>query len=380
VSDSSSANAVVPRWLLSCTTLGAAVLMLAVHWDFSWHRSIGRDTFFTPPHVVLYSGALCSCLAAATAILRSRIVHSPGPRGVHVWGFEAPLGAFAVAWGGLVMLAGGVFDDWWHGVYGLDIVIQSVPHVVIGVGGLLTIFTGNLLLAVSRANGARAPERDSAPLVLFAGGVLLALALMVNVEDLFVYSMHGARFYCIVAALVPLIAFGVGHATRVRFGATCVTLVYTAVLLLLIAVLPLIPAEPRLGPILHPVHHFVPPPFPLLLAPAVALVDWLAPRFQRWSPGARSLGAGTLFFAAFTLLSWPFASFLQTPYADNRLFVGNEFAFFQAENSLPLRHLFYPTELTRLGFWCGMAAALALAVSSTRLAVGLSGWLRGVRR
>jgi hypothetical protein len=379
-SDPSSEHGIIPRWLLAFTTLGAAVLMLAVEWDFSWHRSVGRDTFFTPPHVLLYAGALSSCVAAATAILRSGWPKSVVTRGVRVWGFEAPLGAFAVAWGGLVMLAGGVFDDWWHGVYGLDIAIQSVPHVVIGVGGLLAIFVGNLLLAASRANGARVPGRASSALVVFAGGVLLTLALVVNVEELFVYLMHGARFYCIVAATVPLIAFGVGGATNERFGPTYVTLVYTTLSLLLIAVLPLVPAEPRLGPILHRVSHFVPPPFPLLVAPAVALTDWLAPRFRHRSSGVRSALDGALFCAAFTLLTWPFASFLQTPYADNRVFVGNEFAFFQAETSYPLRHQFYPTETSASAFWSGMALALALAVLSSRLGLGASRFLRRVRR
>ena len=378
-SDSSSARGVVPRWLLAFTTLGVTSLMLAGHWDFSWHRSIGRDTFFTPPHVLLYAGALFSCIAAAIAIAIATFAESRGTRGVRVFGFQAPLGAFVVAWGGLAMIGGGVFDDWWHGIYGLDIVIHSVPHVVIEVGGLLTILSGNLLLAISHAN-AGAPSRRRAALVVLAGGLLLTLGLALNLEELFVYLMHGARFYCIVAATVPLIAFGVGGATNERFGATYVTLVYTTLILLLIAVLPLVPAEPRLGPILHRVKHFVPPPFPLLVMPAVALVDWLAPRFAGRSARARSVVGGGLFFGAFTLIAWPFASFLQSAHAANRLFVANEFAFFQAETSYPLRHLFYPTETSAFGFWLGMASALALAVLSTRLGLGVARWLRGVRR
>jgi hypothetical protein len=377
--DSLSTRGVVPRWLRAFTAVGGVVLLLGGQWDFSWHRSIGRDTFFTPPHVVVYLGALASCLAAAGAILHATFTGSARNRGVRVWGFEAPVGAFVVAWGGLAMLAGGVFDNWWHGVYGLDIVIQSVPHVII-LTGLLTILGGNLLLAVSHANDAPARSPSASALVVLAGGLVLGLLLAMNLEELFVYLLHGARAHCIVALAVPLVVFGVGGATGERFGATYVALVYSVLVLVLIAVLPLVPAEPRLGPVLHRVSHFVPPPFPLLVAPAAALVDLVSSRFSERGVAVRSIFGGSLFFGAFVLFEWPFASFLQSPAARNRLFAGNEFAFFQAEGSLPLRHLFYPTENTPAGFWSGMALALGLAVLSTRLGLAVARWLGGVRR
>jgi hypothetical protein len=79
-------------------------------------------------------------------------------------------------------------------------------------------------------------------------------------------------------------------------------------------------------------------------------------------------------------MQWPFASFLQTHYADNRLFVGNEFAFFQAETSYPVRRLFYPTESTPGAFLVGMLFALGLAVVSTGAGLAAARWLREVRR
>jgi hypothetical protein len=370
----------VPRWLVAFTALGSVALLLGWQWDFSWHRSVGRDTFFTPPHVVIYVGALLSCVAAASAIVHATFVQSAKDRGVRVWGLEGPLGAFAVAWGGLAMLGGGVFDAWWHGVYGLDVVIWSVPHVVIIGCGMVTIFSGNVLLAASNANNAAMRSHRAKALLVLAGGVLLTICLGMNFEQLFVYLMHGARFYCIVALTLPVIVFGAGEAIGERFGATYVALTYTALILLLIAVLPLIPAEPRLGPVVQRVSHFVPPPFPLLVAPAVALVDWAAPRFSGRGVAVRSGLGGALFFGTFVVLQWPFANFLQTPHADNRVFVGNEFAFFQPETSYSSRHLFYQTENTLPGFWLGMAFALGLAMLSMRAGLGVARWLAGVRR
>lgn len=38
---------------------GAALLCaVGLLWDIAWHTSIGRDRFFTPPHIVIYLGAI----------------------------------------------------------------------------------------------------------------------------------------------------------------------------------------------------------------------------------------------------------------------------------------------------------------------------------
>ena len=40
-------------WYLWCSALSVTLAMAGVHWDISWHRSIGRDAFLTPPHVAI---------------------------------------------------------------------------------------------------------------------------------------------------------------------------------------------------------------------------------------------------------------------------------------------------------------------------------------
>ena len=47
-------------WYLWASTLGVTSAMVGVQWDISWHRSIGRDTFWTPPHMGIY---LCGLIA-----------------------------------------------------------------------------------------------------------------------------------------------------------------------------------------------------------------------------------------------------------------------------------------------------------------------------
>ena len=45
--------------------------MIGGQWDISWHRSIGRDTFWTPAHMAIYmcgimAGLSCGYLILAT--------------------------------------------------------------------------------------------------------------------------------------------------------------------------------------------------------------------------------------------------------------------------------------------------------------------------
>jgi len=37
-------------WYIWLSVIGVTSAMIGVHWDISWHRSIGRDTFWTAPH------------------------------------------------------------------------------------------------------------------------------------------------------------------------------------------------------------------------------------------------------------------------------------------------------------------------------------------
>ena len=36
----------------------AVCVMVGVYWDISWHMTIGRDTFWTPAHVLIQAGGL----------------------------------------------------------------------------------------------------------------------------------------------------------------------------------------------------------------------------------------------------------------------------------------------------------------------------------
>src|SRR5437763_786381 len=114
-------------WYLWCSALAVTSAYIGGYWDISWHRSIGRDTFWTAPHMAIYACGVLAGIASAYLIFNTTF----GPGGamraasVRIWGLYGPLGAFICAWGGVAMLASAPFDDWWHNAYGLDVKIIS---------------------------------------------------------------------------------------------------------------------------------------------------------------------------------------------------------------------------------------------------------------
>src|SRR5437773_2722000 len=43
-------------WYVAATLVAATSAKVGIIWDISWHRSIGRDTFWTPAHAAIYLG------------------------------------------------------------------------------------------------------------------------------------------------------------------------------------------------------------------------------------------------------------------------------------------------------------------------------------
>src|SRR5260370_1219338 len=162
-------------WHLWASVIGVTSAMIGVHWDISWHRSIGRDTFLTPPHIAIYLCGVIAGVSSAYLILATTFGRLPEllPATVKMWGFRGPLGAFVTAWGGIAMLVSAPFDDWWHSAYGLDVKILSPPHAVLA-AGMFAVQLGALILILGRMNRAEGTERSRLrALYLYVGGRIL---------------------------------------------------------------------------------------------------------------------------------------------------------------------------------------------------------------
>ena len=59
---------------LALGLLGVALTWFGAAWDVSWHRLIGRDTFWSAPHLFLYGGISLWGLAALVASKKNPII------------------------------------------------------------------------------------------------------------------------------------------------------------------------------------------------------------------------------------------------------------------------------------------------------------------
>jgi hypothetical protein len=171
----------VPAWIL---LLGSVSTLVGLAWDLQWHSDVGPDTFYTLPHLFIYAGAAVSGLVslavvlAATGATRSgrTVDGAVGGRRVAVFGvFQAPLGYLVSGVGAALFLLYGLWDEWWHGLYGFDAVIASPPHV-----GLLTSSMLAMLGSVMTC-AAAAGQRWAGPALVASVAILLGFSMVVLV-------------------------------------------------------------------------------------------------------------------------------------------------------------------------------------------------------
>ena len=353
-------------------------------WDVAWHRSIGRDSFWTPAHMMIYlcgvlAGIIGLFLIAQTTISRNALLREAS---VSIFGLRAPLGVFLMGWGGVAMLTSAPFDNWWHNAYGLDVKIVSPPHALL-ILGIRTVSFGVLFLilaAMNRAEEAGDPTHGTLQkLFLYLGGLVVGGQMFFLQEYTWDVELHRVAAYIAMAIAVPVLFAVFSQASQFRWAATTTAAIYTALLVLEILIFPLFPAQPKLGPVFYPVTHLVPAKFPpLILVPAIAL-DLLWQRTRGWKLWRIALVSGLVFVTFLFAVQWPFADFLLSPHSNNRLFGSMYFDY----NSRPdgydrMRRWFRPD--SGLPLFLGLLRATVYAAISTWIGLGFGRWMRKVQR
>ena len=372
-------------WYLWCAALAVTSAYVGGYWDISWHRSIGRDTFWSAPHIAIYACGVLAGLSSAYLIFMATFAPANDAAelrgtGVRIWGLSGPIGAFISAWGGVAMLVSAPFDDWWHAAYGLDVKIISPPHMVLA-AGFFGIEFGTIMLLLAFMNRASDQLRTRLQwLFLYVGGTTVCESLLLKLEYISRSQMHSALFYIVVAIGTPAILVALAVASRQRWACTIMAMVYTLFNLAFLWILPLFPAEPKLGPVYHPVTHFIPWEFPLLVIVPAVVVDLILQRTDGWRPLVRGLAAGMSFLAVLLAVQWPFANFLMTPLARNSVFGTHYFDYGTPARSVYARYLFYATETTATQFWRGMLIAVVISCAMMWLGVRVGRTMQRVRR
>jgi hypothetical protein len=361
----------------------ALCVMVGVYWDISWHMSIGRDSFWTPAHLVIQAGGLIAGLSSGFVALRTTFkgTESEKNSAVGFWGFRAPLGAWLSIWGCLAMLTSAPFDNWWHDAYGLDVKIISPPHTLLAVG-IFAIVTGALLLTLAEQNRASGERRRRLAWLLaaVAGMFIMNYALFLT-EYSERRMMHSGWFYGMTSAVFTFGLAAMARAIKLKWAATAAAAFYTLLMLALMWIIGLFPATPKLGPIYQHVTHMVTLSLPLLIIVPAFCFDIVMRRLDgRISDFVLAPILAIMFLGAFMAAQWPFAEFLMTPAARGRLFNPENYVYWMGPAYRALQNRFDVPVRDAWPFGVQMLIALGLGTVMSYLGLGRGAWMRRVRR
>jgi hypothetical protein len=235
-----------------------------------------------------------------------------------------------------------------------------------------------MLAFMNRAGGSmrRALER----MFLYVGGTGLCESLLIKMEHISRADQHNARFYLVVMIGTPAILAALAIASERKWASTIIAGIYTAFGLAFLWVLPLFPAEPKLGPVHREVTHFIPWEFPLLIIVPAFVMDLILQRTGGWRPLFRAVVVGVAFLAAFVAVQWPFADFMQLPEARNWFFGSGYLDFATPARSPLARYEFFYREPQAAMFWRGMGLAVLMSIVMSWLGIHIGRVMQQVRR
>jgi len=260
--------------------------------------------------------------------------------------------------------------------------IVSPPHTLL-ILGIRAVAVGMLFLILAAMNrSAEAGAANFKPLqmlFLYLGGLMVGGQMFFLQEYTWDIQLHQAMAYIAMGIGLPVLFAALSQASRFRWAATTAAAVYTVFIISEILILPLVPAQPKLGPVYFPVTHLVPAKFPILILVAAFALDLLWQRTRNWKTWQVALVSGVVFIAVVAAIEWPFANFLMSKASANRFFGTMYFDY----NSRPqgfdrLRQFFKPDSGWAL--WFGLLRASLYAAISTWIGLAFGRWMRGVQR
>ncbi|MEO7029045.1 MAG: hypothetical protein ABI147_06545 [Acidobacteriaceae bacterium] len=362
---------------VTCSSVGLA-------WDLAWHRSVGRDTFWTPAHLVIQFEGLLAAVVGIWLVAQCTLDRDPEMRAasVGILGLRAPLGVFLAGWGGVAMFTSAPFDNWWHGAYGLDTRIVSPPHALLLVG-ISAVSFGMLFLVLAAMNRAAAQGNSNfsllQKLLLYIGGLALASQMTFVQEYTRDIRLHQALPYIAIAIAIPVLLAAFSEASRFRWAATAMAGIYMAVRIAEVLIVPLFPAQPKLGPVFNPITHLMPGKFPILIIVAALALDLLWQRARSWKLWQVAIVSGIVFVAVLVAVEWPFADFLMSKASANRFFGTIYFDYTLHADGYDRTRRFITPQSGRV-LLKGLLRACVYAIMSTGIGLAFGRWMRGLQR
>ncbi|HMI59915.1 MAG TPA: hypothetical protein VK518_03375 [Puia sp.] len=376
-----SGAATIPVYIYA-VSLASLLTIVGILWDISWHRSIGRDKFLSPPHILIYLGAIFAGLFSGLQVLWNSFYRKEASKAtmIKVWGiFYSSLGSLFCIWGAIAMLTSAPFDDWWHNAYGLDVKILSPPHTLLAMGMIFLQF-GACVSLCKYLNAASRKRALLRVLFVIAATSLLTMVYTLFTDYLHIRGMRAPLFYIIAAVTSLLLLPAFGRALRFKWGITAITAGYFLLVGTSNWILQLFPSEPKLGPILTHLTHFQPAQFPaLVFIPALAM-DLILQR-QTLNDWVKALLMSLAFVSLLAAVQYPLSGFLLESPASRNWFFGGDTWYFGNSPDLPFRYRFRPEDLASLpAVLEGLFIAIVIGGLCARLSLRWGKWMQTIQR
>ncbi len=117
------------------------VSVISLDWDADWHTRVGRDGFWTPPHLVFYGTIAAAGIVCLGVVLMETLLYYRRYPGFTnetttpvLWVFRGPVGFMLAGFGMVVMLSSAPLDDYWHRIFGVDVKVWAPFHVMLLIG------------------------------------------------------------------------------------------------------------------------------------------------------------------------------------------------------------------------------------------------------
>jgi hypothetical protein len=395
-SRATQATAQIPAYIYA-VSLSSLLIVAGILWDIAWHKSIGRDKFLSPPHILIYLGAIFAGVFSGVQVLRNSFRANAADKNslVRIWGiFYSSLGALFCIWGAIAMLTSAPFDNWWHSAYGLDLAILSPPHVLLGLGMQFLQFGAcvsickyiNVIVTASPAqNGSSSGTLPRQLALLQFLFILCASSLMVMLFTLgSAYLdprlMRSSIFYQVATLIALLFLPTFGRALRMKWGMTAIALGYFLILALSSWILQLFPAEPKLGPILTHTTHFQSAHFPLLVIFPALGMDLLMQR-SKTGEWIRAFLLTMIFVFVLLAVQYPLSGFLLESPDSRNWFFGENTWYFGAMPDWPYRYKFRPENVENLQAMAkGIGITIVIGMIASRISLRWGKWMQNIQR
>ena len=131
----------INRFLIGCLLVSIGILIAesAGGWDITNHLLNKPETFFSPPHVILYSGITIALIGATIMFLHWRSYSTYVSTTKKEKNLEIDFSLKLVISGVSMLILAGPFDFFWHSAFGLDGLL-SPPHLTLTIG----MFAGSI--------------------------------------------------------------------------------------------------------------------------------------------------------------------------------------------------------------------------------------------